>query len=342
MHHLGLADKCCLDFPRILQNTSITCVYQNLLSIIQREHTIWKYEQDIKGRRKNKFNTQKLKDELGPKEEEELLSDHLSLLNSYFSLSVFVFNSNPYINTLFIRQGALKRGVGLSSKPQRKNYAERREEKRREEKKREERERREEKRREEKRREEKRREEIWRKTLGWLQPSREMLWLNLQAHTLHTHTHTLIPLPHCTHTMYRIMQHARTEPLACMTVLSLLLSLYKTHTHSVRERKRALNRCQTLTLHPAIWQYFASVPKAIHLELMQQFDYLTAAFIALFCKNKVTETQSLWNLRLHCTNTTSLCHKHNCSPHIKAVTQQHDLFYLLSTPLFLFLCAFNG
>ncbi len=89
VHRLGLADKCCLDFPRILQNTSITCVYQNLLSIIQREHTIWKYEQDIKGRRKNKFNTQKLKDELGPKEEEELLSDHLSLLNSYFSLSVF-------------------------------------------------------------------------------------------------------------------------------------------------------------------------------------------------------------------------------------------------------------
>ncbi len=63
----------------------------------------------------------------------------------------------------------------------------------------------------------------------------------IHTHT-HTHTHTLIPLPHCTHTMYRIMQHARTEPLACMTVLSLLLSHCKTHTHSVRERKRALNR----------------------------------------------------------------------------------------------------
>ncbi len=71
MHRLGLADKFCLDFPRILQNTSITCVYQNRLSIIQREHTIRTYEKDTKGGRKNKFNTQRLKkDELGPKEEE--------------------------------------------------------------------------------------------------------------------------------------------------------------------------------------------------------------------------------------------------------------------------------
>lgn len=72
MHRLSLADKYCLDFPHILQNTSITRVYQNRLSIIQRKYAIWKYEQDTKGRRKNKFNTQELKkDKLGQKKKKK-------------------------------------------------------------------------------------------------------------------------------------------------------------------------------------------------------------------------------------------------------------------------------
>ncbi len=105
-----------------------------------------------------------------------------------------------------------------------------REEKRREEK------RREEKRREEKRREEKRREEIWRTNNGLLQPSRENVmtqFASTHTHT-HTHTHILIPLPHCTHTMYRIMQHAWLCSHSCCPTAK--------HTHTQCARKRALNR----------------------------------------------------------------------------------------------------
>lgn len=100
MHRLSLADKYCLDFPHILQNTSITLVYQNRLSIIQRKYAIWKYEQDTKGRRKNKFNTQELKkDKLGQKKKKKkhlLKLSWLSFLSLPLSLSQsFVFNSEP-------------------------------------------------------------------------------------------------------------------------------------------------------------------------------------------------------------------------------------------------------
>ncbi len=149
----------------------------------------------------------------------------------------FVFNSKPYINTLFIRQGALKRGVGLSSKPQRKKlrWEKRREEKRREEK------RREEKRREEKRREEKRREEKRRdlEDKHWAVTAIKGKCYDSICKHIHTHTHTHTNTPPTLHTHNVPYNAACKDRTISMhdCALTPAVPLQNTHTQRAREKK---------------------------------------------------------------------------------------------------------